>query len=152
MWITLIVSLECNDLLGNLGSWYSCGCCVEHITHPNTNVDEIHPFMVTVLPDSSDPPSMSMCTDTPQKLHKNGLRNTIKSPSWWPGLQIPQILIWPSICGKCWNKSDPWRAHPPTIQDPKDPLQMCHRRPQRSWGHALTGQSCFGCTILSRWF
>ena len=32
----------------------------------------------------------------------------------WPGLQIgPQILIWMSIRGMCWNKSDPW-SHPPT--------------------------------------
>ena len=75
------------------------------------------------------PPSRTTCTDTPQTLLRNSSRDTINGPRCWPGLQIPQIPIWSSICRTFWSRSDPSRPHPPThnkmpwCQTPEDTLR-----------------------------
>ena len=102
------------------------------------------------------PPSRTMHPDTPQKLLR---KNTTKTARHLPGLWIPQVQIWLSICGKCAGTS--LRPHPPQYTGPKGsttnvPVPDITGHPQRSYDHALTGQSCFGCTrgtctILSRW-
>lgn len=117
MWVTLIASLHCNVLLGNLGTWNLCGCHLTCTTHPRTIAAQVQPLMVTTPPDGSGPPAEQCFPDTLQKLLRNGVRSTTKSPRCWPGLQIHQIPIQSSICGTWWNKSDPWK------RDPKDPIQ-----------------------------
>ena len=74
------------------------------------------PHITTTLPDGRGPPSRTTWPDTPQTLLRNSSRNTIKGPRFWPGLQIPQIPIWSSICKACWSWSDPWRPHPPAFR------------------------------------
>lgn len=49
------------------------------------------------------------------------LRNTNNSPNYWPILQSPQILIWPSIRRMCRNKPVPQR---PRSNLPKSPNNL----------------------------
>lgn len=41
-----------NDLLGSLVFWSSCGCYF-HTYHLNTAAEKVHPFVLTVFPNSS---------------------------------------------------------------------------------------------------
>ena len=87
----MIISSQCDVLLGNLGCWHSCGCHLTQITHPKTVVDHVHPLITTTLLDGRGPPA-GQCSLTHHKHRlRNSLRNTVKGPRCWPGLQIPQI-------------------------------------------------------------
>lgn len=50
-WITLILLLQCNVLLGDLGLWHSCGCHLMCYKHLKTFADPVHPLMATAPPD-----------------------------------------------------------------------------------------------------
>lgn len=87
MWLTFIISLQCNNLLETLGS----AIHLEASWHRNTIVDQVDPAIAMAHPDGSGHPSRTMCPITPQELLRKGLRNKTKSPRLWPALQIPFI-------------------------------------------------------------
>lgn len=60
-WISLIISLQCNAQVENLGSWHTCGCSLTHKIHQNIDSDEEHYLKATALPDGCGPSSKTMC-------------------------------------------------------------------------------------------
>lgn len=122
MWVTLIVSLQCNVLLGSLRAWQSCGCLLTQITHPNTFVDKVHPLIAKTLYHGSDPPSRTMLPAAPQKL----LRKGVKSNPWrpqpqniYPGynhykrpddrhLRTPPEVLWPCKLDMLKQRREDW--------------------------------------------
>lgn len=77
---------------------HSCGCYfnMSHLLHLTIIVDQIHPFMTTVFPNSSG----FVKQDNPPY-------HTARIPCWLD-LQIPHISIRLSVSGMCWtNRSNP---------------------------------------------
>ena len=102
-------------------------------THPNNQIHPLGqwPSLMAVLPPAGQYPLT----------HHKKL-----------GLQIPQILIWSSICGTCWKKSDSWTTKPPTNWTQRIHYKDArHHRTPPEVSHASAGQSCFSCHTQCSW-
>ena len=76
------------------------------------------------------PPSRTMFPDTLHTLLRSRSRTTIKCPWCRPGLQIPQIPIWSSICKTCWAGLIHGGPTPQTYRS-----QMIHYKTPDATGH-----------------
>lgn len=62
---------------------------------------------------NGNPPPRKTMSPATTKTAQEQLQGQTKNLRRHPDLQIPQISIRSSICGRCSNKSDPWRPQPP---------------------------------------
>lgn len=53
-WLTVVTSLQCNVLLGKLGSWIYVNATLTRTAHPNNAADQEQPLTVMAFLDSSE--------------------------------------------------------------------------------------------------
>ena len=87
MWVTLIISSQCDVLLGNFGSWDPF-MWMPHDTHHPSKTLLWTKYNKTALPNARGSPSSSMHFQAWQKLLRNRLRSVTKNPRHWLGLQL----------------------------------------------------------------
>lgn len=83
--ITSNMSLQYNALLGNLGSWHSCGFYLSHTSHPNMVADQVRALMAAAFPNDRVP-QQHHDPVTQQKLLRNLYRimTELKLSTWPP--------------------------------------------------------------------
>ena len=131
-----------DHLLGSLGPWvlgicHSCGCHMSQTTNPNAkhfwtmyNPSWQWQSLMAVSPQQGR--SAPWCTI---KTAQEWPWCTTKSPRYWPGLQISKIPI----------ESSPIPQHAGLKgYTTKVALPGTRGLSQRSYDHAVMGQSCFG--------
>lgn len=83
------------------------------------------------------PPAAGQCVSPNRRNYSATWQRVV---GHWSGTKIPQISIWESIRGTCWNKSNPWRPHLTTRRTQR--MSHCQARtPQEVSCPSLTGQS-----------
>lgn len=91
-WVRSFIPLQCSFLLGNPGSWLSCGHCLMSTICLTPLADQAQLPGTSTTPWSLFP-GRTMCAPSPQKLLRNSWRNMKKSWSAHPASKKPQILI-----------------------------------------------------------
>lgn len=103
MWMADCVQKKANRCkLGKRGPCHLCGCYFAPLTQALLQTACTH--------GNSTGSFRGLCGLPPIKNNSWWFKEHDSESECWLGLQIPQILTEPSICGICWtNKCDTWR-------------------------------------------
>lgn len=145
-WLTLFILLQCNDLLGNLGSWHSYGC---HLHSHKYRFRTQNNLLATALWWQCQP-SRIMRPAWLQKLIGNDPRDVTKYPRHWSDPNFPTSQPDKHL----WNVQERARsmeAPLPSQQHLQGPLSMSQcQTPQDTTSSLVTLHQCVSASLVTQ--